>query len=68
MRSSRSRIPARLRPNGERTSVYISSSETAKKPNTTIEERHLVGEVDAELAAARRRLMPLSPPVSEFQR
>ena len=34
MRSSRSRMPVRLRPNGERTSTYIASSDTAKKPNT----------------------------------
>ena len=34
MRSSRSRMPARLRPNGERTSMYISSSETQKTANT----------------------------------
>ena len=34
MRSSRSRMPARLRPNGERTSTYSTSIEAAKKPKT----------------------------------
>ncbi len=42
-------------------------SDAAKKPNTTIEESHVVGEVDAE-AGPGGRMIPLSPPVSEFHR
>ena len=67
MRSSRSRMPARLRPNGERTSVYINSSETAKKPNTR--KKNVISLARSMPNFGRsRRLMPLSPPVSEFQR
>ena len=33
-----------------------------------VEERHRVGEIDAEFGRGAARLMPLSPPVSEFQR
>src|SRR5271166_3266131 len=51
MRSSRSRMPTRLRPNGERTSVYMLKSESANNPKHQVEERHLVGEVDAEFGA-----------------
>ena len=40
----------------------------AEEAEHQVEERHLVGEVDTPNFGRSRRLMPLSPPVSEFQR
>src|SRR5471030_409364 len=48
MRSSRSRMPVRLRPNGERTSTYIRIIH-GEKCEYQIEECHLVSEVETEI-------------------
>ena len=52
MRSSRSRMPSRLRPNGERTSDVHDQQRDGEEGEDQKEERHLVGEVDAEIRPA----------------
>ena len=49
MRSSRSRMPARLRPNGERTSTYSAEQRHGEQAEHHVEEGDLVREIDAEL-------------------
>ncbi len=68
MRSSRSRMPTRLRPNGERTSTRAQGERGGEEREHQVEEVEIVRKVDAERPAAPGMLMPLSPPVSEFQR
>ena len=48
--------------------VHQRRATTQNNANTRIEERHLVAEIEPPKFGRPRRLMPLSPPVSEFQR
>src|SRR6185437_1470484 len=66
MRNSRSRMPSRLRPNGDRTSMYNRIRLAAKKAKT--KKKNVISLVRSSPKEGRlTTLMPLSPPVSEFQ-